>query len=42
MVGEAEVNNGSVNVRTRDNVVEGEKKVDDLITFLKEQVAEFK
>ena len=42
VVGEAEVTNGTVNIRTRDNKVEGEKKVDDLIAYFKEQVAEFK
>lgn len=35
VVGEAEVNNGSVNVRTRENNVEGEKKVDEFIEMLK-------
>ncbi|KAL3807763.1 hypothetical protein ACHAXA_000676 [Cyclostephanos tholiformis] len=42
VVGEAEVTNGTVNIRTRDNKVEGEKKVDDLIAYFKEQVTEFK
>ena len=42
VVGEQEVNNGSVNVRTRDNKQEGEKKVDDLIAYLKELKKEYK
>ena len=36
VVGEAEVTNGTVNIRTRDNKQEGEKKVSDLITYFKE------
>jgi len=36
VVGKKEVENGSVNVRTRDNKVEGEKKVDDFIAMLRE------
>jgi threonyl-tRNA synthetase len=41
VVGENEVKNGTVNIRTRENEVKGEMKVDDLITFLKEQRAEY-
>lgn len=35
VVGEAEVNNGTVNIRTRENKVEGEMKVDDAIEMFK-------
>ncbi len=35
VVGKVEVENGSVNIRTRENKVEGEKKVEDLIEDLK-------
>jgi len=42
VVGAEEVKNGTVNIRTRENKVEGEKKVDDLIAFLKELRAEHK
>jgi len=42
VVGKAEVENGTVNIRTRDNKVEGEKKVEDLIAYLKEMQAEHK
>ena len=42
VVGAEEVKNGTVNIRTRDNKVEGEKKVDDLIAYLKELQAEYK
>lgn len=35
VVGETEVSNGSVNIRTRDNEVEGEKKVDEMIAMFK-------
>jgi len=42
VVGEQEVNNGSVNIRTRENKVEGEKKVDELIDMLKQMKAEHK
>ena len=42
VVGGKEVENGTVNIRTRENKVEGEKKVDDLIAFLKELRAEHK
>ena len=31
VVGEQEVNNGTANVRTRDNVVHGEKTLDELV-----------
>mmetsp|Transcript_13989 Transcript_13989/g.17003 ORF Transcript_13989/g.17003 Transcript_13989/m.17003 type:complete len:803 (+) Transcript_13989:108-2516(+) len=34
VVGKTEVENGTVNIRTRDNKVEGEKKIDDLINML--------
>jgi len=36
VVGEAEAKNGTVNIRTRENKVEGEKKVDELIDHLKQ------
>lgn len=36
VVGKNEVENGTANIRTRDNKVEGEKKIDDLVTMLKE------
>lgn len=42
VVGGEEVKNGTVNIRTRDNKVEGEKSVDDFITHLKELQAEHK
>lgn len=42
VVGAEEVKNGTVNIRTRDNKVEGEKKIDDLIAYLKELRAEHK
>ena len=42
VVGEAEVNNRSVNIRTRENQVEGEKKVEEMIAMLKQLVAEHK
>jgi threonyl-tRNA synthetase len=35
VVGEAEVKGDSVNIRTRENIVEGEVKVDDMIANLK-------
>jgi len=35
VVGEAEVKNGTVNVRTRDNVIEGEMKVEEMISLFK-------
>ena len=42
VVGEAEVNNRSVNIRTRENQVEGEKKLEEMIAMLKQLVAEHK
>jgi threonyl-tRNA synthetase len=42
VVGGEEVKNGTVNIRTRENTVEGEKKVDDLIAYFKELRAEYK
>lgn len=42
VVGATEVENGTVNIRTRDNKVEGEKKVDELIEYLKELRSEHK
>mmetsp|Transcript_19634 Transcript_19634/g.29513 ORF Transcript_19634/g.29513 Transcript_19634/m.29513 type:complete len:791 (-) Transcript_19634:2954-5326(-) len=42
VVGKAEFDNGSVNIRTRENKVEGEFKVDDMIEMLKKLRAEFK
>jgi threonyl-tRNA synthetase len=36
VVGEAEAKNGTVNIRTRENKVEGEKKVEELIDYLKQ------
>ena len=42
VVGEAEAKNGTVNIRTRENKVEGEKKVDELIDHLKQLRAEYK
>lgn len=42
VVGEKELNDKTVNVRTRDNVVHGAKKVDDLIEQLVEEVKEKK
>lgn len=35
VVGANEVSSGSVNVRTRENKVEGEKKVDEFVEMLK-------
>ena len=40
VVGAQEVENGTVNVRTRDNAVHGTKSVDDLITEFKRLDAE--
>ena len=40
VVGKNEVENGSVNIRTRENKVEGEMKVDDMIAMLKKLRAE--
>ena len=42
VVGKNEVENGTVNIRTRDNKVEGEKKVDEFVAYLKEMQAEHK
>jgi threonyl-tRNA synthetase len=42
VVGEAETKNGTVNIRTRENKVEGEKKVDELIEYLKQLRTEHK
>ena len=41
-MGEAEVKNGTVNVRTRENRQEGEKKVDDFVAYLEELRADRK
>jgi threonyl-tRNA synthetase len=35
VVGKAEVESGSVNIRTRENIVEGEMKIDEMISMLK-------
>jgi len=35
VVGEAEMNNGTVNIRTRENKVEGEMKVEDMLEMFK-------
>lgn len=40
VVGDKEKSNGTVNVRTRDNVVHGEKKVDDFIKDVLKEVME--
>jgi threonyl-tRNA synthetase len=42
VVGKAEVENGSVNIRNRENEVEGEMKVDDMITMCKRLRDEYK
>jgi len=42
VVGKNEVMNGTVNMRTRENVIEGEMKVDDMILMLKNICKEFK
>jgi threonyl-tRNA synthetase len=42
VVGEAEVKGESVNIRTRENEVEGEVKVDDMIAMLKKKRDEYK
>jgi threonyl-tRNA synthetase len=42
VVGQNEVDNGSVNIRTRENKVEGEMKVDEMIEMLKRLRKEFK
>jgi len=41
VVGEAEVKNGTVNIRTRDNKVEGEMKVEDMVAKFKKMRDEF-
>merc|ERR1712224_156612 len=42
VVGKNEVTNGSVNIRTRDNKVEGEMKIDDMVDMLKKLRDEYK
>jgi len=42
VVGKTEFENGSVNVRTRENKVEGEMKVDDMIAMVKKLRGEYK
>jgi threonyl-tRNA synthetase len=42
VVGEAEVQNGTVNIRTRENNVEGEMKVEDMIEMFKKLRDEYK
>merc|ERR1712125_206131 len=42
VVGEAEVKNGTVNIRTRENKVEGEMKIDDMIEKLQKLRDEYK
>jgi threonyl-tRNA synthetase len=42
VVGGKEMENKSVNVRTRDNKVEGEKKTDDFLARMKQEIAEKK
>ena len=42
VVGDKEQENKTVNVRTRDNVVHGEKKVDVLIKELQQEVVQKK
>ena len=42
VVGKGEVANGTVNIRTRDNEVKGEIKIDDMVAMLKQDVAEYK
>ena len=42
IVGKAEVENGTVNIRTRENTVEGEMKVDDFVEKCKQLRAEHK
>jgi threonyl-tRNA synthetase len=42
VVGKAEVANGSVNIRNRENQVEGEKKIDEMIAMLKQLREEHK
>lgn len=42
VVGKQEKENGSVNIRTRENQVEGELKVDDFLAKIQKEVAEYK
>ena len=42
IVGKAEVESGSVNIRTRENKVEGEMKVDEMIELCKRLRDEYK
>jgi threonyl-tRNA synthetase len=42
VVGQNEVENGTVNIRTRENKVEGEMKVDDFVEMCKKLRAEYK
>jgi threonyl-tRNA synthetase len=42
VVGEKEVENGTVNIRTRDNKIEGEMKVEDMIVMFKKLRDEYK
>ena len=42
VVGKAEVANGSVNIRTRENKVEGEMNVDEMIAMCKRVRDEYK
>ena len=42
VVGDTEVGEGSVNIRTRDNVVTGTKVLADAIAFFKGEEAAFK
>lgn len=40
VVGKSEVENGTVNIRTRENKVEGEMKVDDFVEKCKKLCAD--
>ncbi len=42
VVGEAEVKNGTVNIRTRENTVEGEMKVEEMISMFQRLKEEYK
>ena len=42
IVGRGEVDNSTVNIRTRENKVEGEMKVDDFIDMINKNCKEFK
>merc|ERR1712176_1358706 len=42
VVGKSEVENGTVNIRTRENRVEGEKKVEEMIDMFKRLRDEYK